>query len=494
MTSESAQQNPESQAPLRVHILGSRGGLKRGLVRLIEVSPFMLAGFAVIILVPATQEVRFGGGTVLLTLIVFRSVAEIREYPKWIQTVTPILLAIVIGVMTAVNQEPLYSVMMLFNCLRVAFVESRRILIYTLIATMLAIGIPALIYPDELAVRGLVWALVLVSVLFPIQNRSLALADRVGLNSRLASVLSDLLTSENARKSIVRAAHELGEADVAILFEVGADGRTVASGAYGVLSNDLSVQPGEGSAAALSMSEHVPVFIPYVESAEKSLPPGMMDQGLSSIIACPIMRGDKAIGTLCAGWKERVGRSDETDATVISLLAAEASVTIDHTDLFQRLAETATRDSLTGLLNRRAWEEMLRAGLVDARQVRQPISIAVLDLDHFKRFNDANGHQAGDRLLHEAGGAWKNTLRKNDVLFRWGGEEFTVILPNCDHDQALEVVDRLRVATPGGETSSAGVATWNGSETAEQLFARTDTALYRAKDSGRNRTVPASSN
>jgi len=494
VTSESVHSNPEPPATLPVRILGSRGGPKRGLLRLIEVSPFMLAGFAVIILVPASPEVRFGGGMALLILTVFRSIAEVRGFPKWIQTVTPILLATVIGLMTLFDQEPIYGVMMLFNCLRVAFVDSRRILIYTLIASMLALGIPALIYPDELGLRSLIWALVLVSVLFPIQNRSLALASRVGLNSKLAAVISDLLTSDNARKSIVRAAHDLGEADVAILFEVGTDGRTTASGVYGVMVGDLSVQPGEGSAASMSMSEHVPVFIPYVETAEKSLPPGMMDQGLSSIIACPVIRGDKAIGTLCAGWKEPVRRSDETNATVISLLASEAAVTIDHTDLFQRLAETATRDSLTGLPNRRAWEELLRAGLVDARQVKKPISIAILDLDHFKRFNDTNGHQTGDRLLREAGAAWKNALRKNDVLFRWGGEEFTVILPNCDHNQALEVIDRLRTATPGGETSSAGVATWNGAETAEELFARTDTALYRAKGSGRNRTVAASSN
>ena len=494
MTSEAVQQKNETSPTPPVHILGSRGGLIRGLLRLIEVSPFMLAGFAIIILVPASPEVRFGGGMALLILTVFRSVSEVKGYPEWIQTVIPLLLAVTIGTMTAVDQEPLYNVMMLFNCLRVAFVDSRRILVYTLVVTMFCLLIPALIYPDELAFRSLIWAMVLVSVLFPIQNRSLALAARVGLNSKLASVISDLLTSDNARKSIVRGAHDLGEADIAILFEVGTDGRTTASGVYGVMSNDLSVQPGEGSAAALSMSEHVPVFIPYVETAEKSLPPGMMDQDLKSIIACPIMRGDTAIGTLCAGWKERVRRSDHTNATVISLLASEAAVTIDHSDLFQRLADTATRDSLTGLPNRRAWEDLLRAGLADARQVRQPISIAILDLDHFKRFNDANGHQTGDRLLREAGAAWKNTLRKNDVLFRWGGEEFTVILPNCDHDQAMEVVDRLRDATPGGETSSAGVATWNGSETAEELFARTDTALYRAKGSGRNRTVAASSN
>lgn len=215
----------------------------RGLLRLIEVSPFMLAGFAVILLVPATPEVRFGGGMALLILTVFRSVSEVKRYPAWIQTVIPILLAIVIGLMTLFDQEPLYGVMMLFNCLRVAFVNSRRILVYTLIATLLALAIPALIYPDELAFRGLIWALVLVSILVPIQNRSLALANRVGLNSKLASVISDLLTSENARKSIVRAAHDLGEADVAILFEVNSDGRTTASGVYGVMSNDLSVQP-----------------------------------------------------------------------------------------------------------------------------------------------------------------------------------------------------------------------------------------------------------
>ncbi|MGK2956392.1 MAG: diguanylate cyclase [Solirubrobacterales bacterium] len=474
-----------------VRIIGSRGGPGRGLLRLLEVSPFILAGIAVITLVPSPPEVRFGGGWTLLILTVFRSVAEVRGYPAWIQTVTPVALAVVIGAMVGVAQEPLFNILMLFNVLRVAMVDSRRILIYTLIATVLSLVIPAMVYPDELGIRAIIWTLVLTSVSFPIQNRSLELAARVGLNSKLASVLSDLLTSDDARESIVRAAHELGEADVAVLFEETGDNQVAASAAYGVMSTGLVVLPADASAAGLSISERRTVFAPYVETLDGPLPPGFGGEDLSSIISCPIIRDDKAIGALCAGWKERVPRGDTMNATVVGLLASEAAVTIDHSDTFQRLADTATRDELTGLPNRRAWEELLGAGLTESRKVRKPVSIAILDLDHFKLFNDAHGHQSGDRLLREAGAAWKSTLRGNDLLFRWGGEEFTVILPNCGHDQAMEVVERLRAATPGNQTSSAGVATWDGDESAENLFARTDTALYRAKNAGRDQTVTA---
>jgi diguanylate cyclase (GGDEF)-like protein len=484
--------NPEGQTAGTVRIIGSRGSVGRGFVRLIEVSPFILAGVAVIAIVPSPPEVRFGGGTALLALTVFRSVAEVRGFPQWIQTIIPISLAFVIGAMVGIAEEPLFNVLMLFNLLRVALVNSRRILLYTLAATVVALVVPGLIHPDDLATRAAIWALVLTSITFPIQNRSLALRARVGLNSKLASVLSDLLTSDDARASIVRAAHELGEADVAILFEEGTDGTIAASASYGVMSTGLIVEHADSSAAGLSISERRTIFAPYVESLDGSLPPGLANEELSTIICCPILRGDKAIGTLCAGWKKPVRRSDQLNATVVSLLAAEAATTIDHSDTFQSLAETATRDSLTGLPNRRSWEELLRAGLTDSHTVKKPVSIAILDLDHFKQYNDTHGHQSGDRLLCEAVASWKNTLRNNDLLFRWGGEEFTVMLPNCDPDQALEVVERLRAATPGDQTSSAGVATWDGRETAEDLFERTDSALYLAKGSGRNQTVPAS--
>jgi diguanylate cyclase (GGDEF)-like protein len=107
------------------------------------------------------------------------------------------------------------------------------------------------------------------------------------------------------------------------------------------------------------------------------------------------------------------------------------------------------------------------------------------------RFNDEHGHQAGDRVLAESARAWQSQLRGSDVLARYGGEEFAALIPAWPLDAAVEVVERLRQATAGGLTASAGVASWDGTETGEELFGRADAALYEAKQSGRDRTVAA---
>jgi diguanylate cyclase len=154
-----------------------------------------------------------------------------------------------------------------------------------------------------------------------------------------------------------------------------------------------------------------------------------------------------------------------------------------------RLASLADRDELTGLLNRRAWNAAVPAALDRARRSGEPVTLAILDLDHFKRFNDEHGHQAGDRLLQRTSAAWGAALRRADLLARYGGEEFVVLLPGLGVESAVDLLDRLRVVTPMGSTFSAGVAEWEPAETADELLARADEALYRAKAAGRNCTV-----
>jgi diguanylate cyclase (GGDEF)-like protein len=154
-----------------------------------------------------------------------------------------------------------------------------------------------------------------------------------------------------------------------------------------------------------------------------------------------------------------------------------------------QVAELARRDELTGLPNRRAWNDELPRALDLARRGGGALSVAVLDLDLFKRYNDAHGHPAGDRLLKEASAAWHGTLRRGDLLARYGGEEFVVLLPDTGPDEARDVLERALRATPGGQTFSAGVAVWDRAETADQLIQRADEALYAAKEAGRNRIM-----
>jgi diguanylate cyclase len=155
----------------------------------------------------------------------------------------------------------------------------------------------------------------------------------------------------------------------------------------------------------------------------------------------------------------------------------------------RQLRDLATIDDLTGLPNRRGWSAALLSAIELARRENQPLSVAMIDLDHFKRFNDEFGHQAGDRMLRSAAAAWKDVLRAADQIARYGGEEFIVLLHHVDGAGAQAMLERLRPVTPAGQTFSAGVATWNSLETSDELIARADSALYRAKDAGRNGTV-----
>lgn len=154
-------------------------------------------------------------------------------------------------------------------------------------------------------------------------------------------------------------------------------------------------------------------------------------------------------------------------------------------------AAAATTDALTGLANRRWYEQMLRRELARSRRTGEPVSVALIDLDDFKEVNDDGGHSAGDALLRLIASGWRVHVRQTDLLARFGGGEFALLLTGCPGEQANALVARLREDLPDGRSCSAGIATWNGRERADELVSRADAALYEAKRRGRNRAVHA---
>jgi diguanylate cyclase (GGDEF)-like protein len=156
--------------------------------------------------------------------------------------------------------------------------------------------------------------------------------------------------------------------------------------------------------------------------------------------------------------------------------------------LVSRLEGLARTDPLTGVPNRRVWEEELPRELERARRMGTGLCVAMIDLDNFKAYNDRHGHQAGDLVLKEAASAWPAEVRSTDLLARYGGEEFVLLLPTCALDDAVQIVERLRVATPL-VTRSIGVASWDFQGSPQELVERADQALYVAKAEGRNRYV-----
>ena len=153
------------------------------------------------------------------------------------------------------------------------------------------------------------------------------------------------------------------------------------------------------------------------------------------------------------------------------------------------MGELLRTDPLTGIANRRCLDENLPIEMARAKRTGTSLTAAMLDLDYFKRYNSRRGHAGGDSLLRTASQSWRSQLRPTDTLVRYGGEEFTLVLPSCDAAQACQLIDRLRPVVPDSQTFSAGVATWDFQESGADLLRRADQALLLAKKYGRNRTI-----
>lgn len=184
-------------------------------------------------------------------------------------------------------------------------------------------------------------------------------------------------------------------------------------------------------------------------------------------------------------------------AIVTGLVLATILLTIRRYQ--SRLERLATTDQLTGLVNRHTVELLFEQALKQANRHHEPLSVILFDLDHFKAINDTYGHLAGDFVLRRVAELARTCVRDSDVIGRWGGEEFLVVLRHCSAVQALEIAEKLRLSLGRqslqyGDSAlqihlSAGVAQWRVGESAASFFARIDTALYQAKDQGRDRVV-----
>jgi diguanylate cyclase (GGDEF)-like protein len=183
--------------------------------------------------------------------------------------------------------------------------------------------------------------------------------------------------------------------------------------------------------------------------------------------------------------------------TAIVLLAT--SITINRYQ--SRLEEMATTDKLTGLANRQAFDVLMPQVMSETRRHGNPLCAVLIDIDHFKDVNDRHGHLAGDKVLRTVAGVIKSRLRASDIISRWGGEEFLVVLKNINLEQAGQLAEKIRSAIEQTVTAqkdrtimvtaSLGVAAYEQGDTPDRLLARADKALYRAKEQGRNRVHKA---
>lgn len=290
--------------------------------------------------------------------------------------------------------------------------------------------------------------------------------------------------------------------------------------------------------ANLKLDGSSPPALVHLDGKSLELSGDQAPKGLSAVVSAPVCGADIGLGVLSLLWV--AGSALPPDGERIIFLETVGhllGLAIEHAGLVaelvdsvnelrqlkdkeehrsQELAELNERlkqanikleelsitDELTGLFNRRHFIQRLEEEIIRSRRQQHPISLIMADLDHFKRINDTLGHQVGDEALKNFAAWLKGGVRRMDLVGRYGGEEFVVLLVDCGPNRGFKVADKLRrdvakrsQSPPfeelGGFTVSMGVSSLNGSDTAQELIHRADQALYSAKEKGRNQVVSA---
>jgi diguanylate cyclase (GGDEF)-like protein len=260
----------------------------------------------------------------------------------------------------------------------------------------------------------------------------------------------------------------------------------------------LRVGEGVAGMAAGGMA----VLVPSDAITVRPLQPA--EPGAPTAVAVPLTRGDRSMGVLALYGRSIPDPFESEDLETLGSFAGQASVAIENVLLHQEAQRLSITDGLTGVWNRRYLQLTLAKEIERAQRFERPLSVLMVDIDHFKRVNDLHGHQLGDEVLIEVTRRIMSTVRSQiDSLARYGGEEFVVVLPETGPegaqvvaDKILEVIRHGRFAGDDGPalslTVSVGIATYEeGGTTADQLIRAADLAMYRAKQAGRDRVEPA---
>lgn len=227
--------------------------------------------------------------------------------------------------------------------------------------------------------------------------------------------------------------------------------------------------------------------------------PLAVEEGLRSLIAVPLKMQRNVVGVLYVDdFAPRCFPREKLE--LLSVLGSFASMSIDNARLHQRTMELACTDGLTGLYNQRQFKKVFQEEVARAARYNKPMSIILLDVDDFKKFNDSYGHPNGDIVLQQMARLLIELLRGSDLVFRYGGEEFVILLPETAFPATVQVAERIRIfvetETPKflnlitattGVTVSVGVASFpEDGDTAAALFKTVDDLMYEAKRKGKN--------
>ena len=241
-----------------------------------------------------------------------------------------------------------------------------------------------------------------------------------------------------------------------------------------------------------------PLIVSDVENCPLDLKVNDHIYGGQPLIVMPLKIGDRTIGVLSVGGRASGERFTLEDQNVLGMFSAQAAVMIENFNLYERLEQLAVTDGLSGLYVHRYFQEKMAEEVGRARRYVRSVSVAMIDVDRFKKVNDEWGHRAGDLVLREVAKIIKDEARAQDIVARYGGEEFAIIMPETGQEGALMAADRICRTVEQNRfrvcntfipiTVSGGVSTYpNDGENCETLLEVADRAMYRAKESGCNR-------
>jgi diguanylate cyclase (GGDEF)-like protein len=258
---------------------------------------------------------------------------------------------------------------------------------------------------------------------------------------------------------------------------------------------DTRIRSGEG-ASGKALASKKPVLVEDYSSWTEKLD-SLKDSGLKSALVLPLIIGNRVLGTLGIFHLNPEKRISADDQHLLSLFAQHASIAIENALLFKKVQEIARIDEVTGLLNRRAFNEIGEYEIKRSKRLGHPISLAMIDIDDFKRINDTFGHIMGDQVLKEISQFLMQNIRNIDIISRYGGDEATILMPETNLQNATLAMNRLRELLEAKTfniennnfkiTASFGVSSFlQKPPDMDEIIKQADSAMYSAKRDGKN--------
>jgi len=321
----------------------------------------------------------------------------------------------------------------------------------------------------------------------------------------VADLMGQMLAASGRRTMvpvILKLVEELLEPEQAAVFVHRPDGKLALAEGIGLperLARGAEVASGEGRIGRLAKVRRALAEAEF--DAIGGAPEPASLAGLHVEVGAPIVARDRLHGVIAVS---RPRRRRAEAKTVVKMLADLSGLAIVQVEKLKAIQETANKDGLTGVFNKRHFQERLSAEIRRAERDGLGVSLFLLDIDDFKNYNDTNGHVAGDEVLKKMGQLLRGSLREDDVVARYGGEEFVILYPGASKALAYRLAQGLRRAVEshpfagaehqplGAVTISGGVAAYPQDARSEvELIRAADHALYQAKNAGRNRIIGA---